>query len=92
MEHFTVDQTCKHGGCEMAIRFVNFVNGLAKQPVYPAGTINTHVCLTRQPTNPADVMTTYDFFAAISRPALMRSRMSSRSLSSFNFVMTTLDG
>jgi len=31
-------------------------------------------------------------FALISRPFLMRSRMFSRSLSSFNLVMTTFDG
>jgi len=24
MEHFTIDQTCKHGGCEMAIMFWYF--------------------------------------------------------------------
>lgn len=56
MEHFTVDQTCKHGGCEMAIRFVISAESLAKPASSSAGTINTPVCPTRQPTQ-----TMYDY-------------------------------
>jgi hypothetical protein len=32
MEHFTVDQTCKHGGCEMAIMFLSFMSSTSSQP------------------------------------------------------------
>jgi hypothetical protein len=88
MEHFTVDQTCRHGGCETAIMFVISRDNLANQP-HQLVFINIQVCPTRQPR---PCMTIYSFFALISRPALIRSSMFSRSLSSFNFVMTTLEG
>lgn len=61
MEHFTVDQMCKHGGCEMAIRFVISADSLAT-PACPAGTINTYVCPTRQPTQ-----TMYDSLCLLRR-------------------------
>jgi hypothetical protein len=61
MEHFTLDQTCKHGGCEMAIRFVISTDSLAT-PACPAGTINTYVCPTRHPTQ-----TVYDRLVLLHR-------------------------
>jgi hypothetical protein len=88
MEHFTVDQTCKHGGCEMAITFLSFpmLSGIPSQ-LYA----QSMKCQTRQTKQ-----NIYSFFAfsfsLISRPFLMRSRMFSRSLSSFNLVMTTFEG
>jgi hypothetical protein len=50
MEHFTVDQTCKHGGCEMAIRFVIFMNRLAKPANLPSWYYK-HSCMPNTPTN-----------------------------------------
>lgn len=47
MEHFTVDQTCKHGGCEMAIRFVISANNLAKPAGLSSGYYK-HSCMPKR--------------------------------------------
>jgi hypothetical protein len=76
MEHFTVDQTCKHGGCETAIMFVISRDSLAK-PAPPAG-IYKHSGVPNTPTQ-----TMYDdlFLLRLNLPT---------SLDTLQYVLTVL--